>query len=354
MRATRLRNACLAAAVAVLAFAPAVTAKAPRSCDHACLTAIIGQWLDALPKHSAAGLPLAKTLRFTEQAAAIPIGDGLFLSTTEGPSTFRIVAADPVSGQVAAFAMMKQWDKPVLVAVRLKIADRKIIEAEHVIATTFFPGGLENLKTPRQALLDDVPAAERTPRAQMWAAANAYFDSIEQDDGSIAPFADDCTRHENGGQTTTNAKPVPPPAGFGTPQTADAVAHMNTLNCRDQLNTHVLQYITMIRPRMLLVIDEQKGLVFGFPRFVHRGDNRLMKIAGVAGLDVLPMDFGPVDLQAAELFKIRAGKIHEIEANGFLNAYRAPTGWEDRYSETYKYAVTHPNTHPYRAGTKYP
>ena len=327
---------------------------APAPCDRACLAGIMDEWLNALPRHSAAGLPLAKNIRFTEQAAAIPIGDGLFVSATEGPTTFKIVAADPKSGQIGAFAMIKQWDKPALLAVRLKVVKGKIAEAEHVIATDFFPGGADNLATPRQTFLDDVPKAERTPRAAMLAAANAYFNAIEQDDGDLAPFADDCVRHENGGQTTTNAKPLPPPPGFGSPETAEAVGRLAMLGCRDQLNTHMMQYITMIRPRHLLVIDEQKGLVMGFPRFVHRGAVREMKIVGLQGLDSMPMHFGPMDLQAAEMFKIAAGKIHAIEASGFLNAYMAPTGWEDRYPETYNYAVTHPHTHPYRAGTHNP
>ena len=123
------------------------------------------------------------------------------------------------------------------------------------------------------------------------------------------------------------------------------------MGCRDGLNTHSLQYITMIRPRHLYIIDEQKGLVLGFPRFVHRGNVRYEKIAGVPGLEAMPMSFGPNDLQASELFKVRSGKLHEIEATGFINAYMAPTGWDDRYPERYKYAVTHPRTHPYKAGT---
>ena len=84
---------------------------------------------------------------------------------------------------------------------------------------------------------------------------------------------------------------------------------------------------------------------------MHRGAVRTMGIVSIPGVDTVPMPFGPMDLQAAELFKIRKGLIHDIEASGFLNAYMAPNGWQDRYPETYKYAVTHPNTHPYQAGT---
>jgi hypothetical protein len=63
----------------------------------------------------------------------------------------------------------------------------------------------------------------------MLKAADSYFDSIEHVDGSLAPFADDCERHENGGQTTTNKVPDP---------NADAATQkINALNCRDQMRT---------------------------------------------------------------------------------------------------------------------
>ena len=346
-----------AQAAAPTAAAPASPAPAAKpaakamACSRACLVDIMQRYVDALPRHSAKGLPLAANVRFTEQAAAIPVGEGLWISATEAPTTFKIFVADPTSGQVGFFGVMKQWDKPVLLAARLKVANGRITEIEHVIAPDLRPTSMANLQAPRPALLEDVPAAERTPRAKMLAAAISYFDSIEQDDGGVAPYADDCVRHENGMQTTTNKTPAPTPLDAANPGQSSAFAKLAPLGCRDAMNTHVLQYITMIRPRHMLIVDEQKGIVFGFPRFVHRGNVREMKIVGVPGVDSMPMNFGPNDLQAAEMFKITGGKIHEIEASGFINAYRAPTGWDAQYPETYKYAVTHPKTHPYHAGT---
>jgi hypothetical protein len=45
-----------------------------------------------------------------------------------------------------------------------------------------------------------VTASERTAREDMLNAADSYFEAIEQRRGSVAPFADDCERHENGGE----------------------------------------------------------------------------------------------------------------------------------------------------------
>jgi hypothetical protein len=355
MRTRLWALAAVGAALTLSSAAAAETTKpaAPKaaSCDRACLVDLMQRWVDALPKHSAAGLPISPSIRFTEQAAALPVGDGLFVSATDAPTTFKIFVADPTSGQVGFFGMMKQWGKPILLAARLKVAGGKITEAEHVFAADIRPNGLANLETPRPGLLEDVPAGHRTSRARMAQIADSYFDSIEQDSGGVAPYAEDCVRHENGMQTTTQKTPQQTPLDNASPAQANAFATIGRLGCHDAMNSHVLQYITMIRPRHMLIIDEQKGIVFGFPRFVHRGDVRNLKIVGVPGVDSMPLAFGPNDLQAAEMFKITDGKIHEIEANGFINAYMAPTGWDDRYPETYRYGVVHPKTHPRKVGT---
>ena len=310
----------------------------------------LDRWFAALAHNTAEGLPIADSIRFTEQAAAIPVGDGLFISTTEGPTGFKIVATDETAGQVGAIAMMKMWDRPALVTVRLKIVDGKITEAEHVIAPQLLPHGLANLEVPRPALLADLPESERTPREAMLRIASSYFDAIEQDNGDLCPFDDGCVRRENGMQTTLNQSGQAFPMENVEPERAAAMARMGAMTCRDQLNTGLMQYITMIRPRRLQIVDERRGLVLGFPRFVHRGDNRRYPLTGVEGIDEFAMEFGPMDLQASELFRIRAGKVTDIEATGFLNAYLAPTGWDDVYPETYDYEVTHPGTKPYRAG----
>jgi hypothetical protein len=274
-------------------------------------------------KHDPSDLPLSKTLKYTENTATIPMGDGLWMGASEGPGTFRIYAVDPTSEQVGFFGPIKEWNRPVLLALRLKIVDGSIAEIEHVVARNMGGPGMANLVTARAAFGETVPSAERVSRQEMARIANSYFDSIEQTKSSIAPFAADCTRHENGTQTTTNVPAAPTGNAL-----RDAQAKVDRLNCGDQIDTGNLSYITSIRPRRLVIVDEEKGLVFGFPMFVHRGNVRTVKITGVPGVESLPKDFGPINLMAGEIFKIRGGKIHEIEANGFLLPYNAGNGWE--------------------------
>ena len=106
--------------------------------------------------------------------------------------------------------------------VRLKVENRQITEAEHLIARITSPNQLANLQTPRPGLLAAVPARERSPRNLMLLIANSYYDAIVQSDGTVAPFADDCGRRENGMHTAGAGRPAnaPPGPGGGPPPRA--------------------------------------------------------------------------------------------------------------------------------------
>jgi hypothetical protein len=312
----------MAAAVALATQAQTVR------CDRACMTGLVDRYLAALVKHDPAGLPLAKGVRFTENTAEIPIGDGLWVSASETPTTFKIYAVDTASNQVAFYGVMKELDRPLILALRLKVINGMITEVEHVLARNMRPDRMQNLITPREALLADVPDAERTTREDMVNVADLYFEAIEQRRGGVAPFADDCERHENGGQTTNNKTPVPWPVDLGSPEDNRAMAILGTLSCKAQIDSQVLSFITRLWPRRLTVVDEQKGLVFSFPMFQHRGGVRNIKILGVPGVESIRMGGGTSNLQAGEIFKIRNGRIHEIEAMGVSLPYGTKTGWE--------------------------
>jgi hypothetical protein len=58
-------------------------------------------------------------------------------------------------------------------------------------------------------------------------------------------------------------------------------------------------------------------------------EKKFVKIVGVPGVEKVDMNFQPFDLPAAHTFKVRGGKIHEIEAMGFTMPYNSKTGWEN-------------------------
>ena len=269
-------------------------------------------------------------MKYTENTAEIKIGEGLWVGASEAPTTFKVYAIDTVSNQVGFYGVMKEFDMPIILSLRLKVKNLQITEIEHVIARRIGGNSMKNLVVPRPGLVNPVTADQRVSREKMFKIADLYFDAIEQDESSVAPFADDCVRHENGTQTTTNVQPDP--ADFGDSEQEQirlAMARIDACGCAKQIDAQNLSYITCIQPRRLTIIDEELGLVFGFPMFVHLGDVQSIKIIGVPEVDTIPKNFAPFNLQAGEIFKISNGQIHEIEANGTIVPYGARSGWDD-------------------------
>jgi hypothetical protein len=98
--------------------------------------------------------------------------------------------------------------------------------------------------------------------------------------------------------------------------------------CEAQISTGAFTYITDIKNRRVLIADEKKGLVVGFSMFWHRSDVKTYKVKGVPGIDTAPSFQGTFNLPAMHIFKIKKGKIHEIEAIGFTMPYGSKSGWE--------------------------
>jgi hypothetical protein len=328
----RYMFAAAAFATASLAFGapptPGIGAGVTPPCDRACMTGIVDRYLAALVRHDPTGLPLDRDVKFTENTARLKVGgEGLWVGASELPTGFRIYAVDVGAGQVGFYGVMKERDRPLIIALRLKVQNGRITEIEHVLARSLRPEAVKNLANPRPEFTATLPAADRLPRQQMVNIADSYFEAIEHANGKLAPFADDCVRRENGGQTTHNAHPVPWPVPLGSKQADDAMAYIGTLSCSDQLDTHVMDFITRLWPRRLEIVDEEKGLVFAFPMFHHRGGSGTVKVYNVPGVDSLPLGGSTTNMQAGEIFKIDHGRIAAVEAMGASLPYGTTSGW---------------------------
>jgi hypothetical protein len=302
----------------ILSTAASAFGQAP--CDRACLNKLVDSYLAAVVAHDPTRVSIAPDAKFVENTKPLRPGEGLWKTASEAPTTFKIYVPDPVAGQIGFIGMMKEDGKPVELALRLKIRNGRITEMEHLIARFTGPGSersLANLQTPRPGLLAIVPPAERLPREQMLRIGMSYYDALVNGDGDAAPFADDCLRHENGMQTTGNPPPKTP--GLGT---------MQAMGCRDQMFTKTFSYIKRIEPRRVETADVETGLVFGLSQFRHPMTEKTFKIEGVPGVEKIDLNIMPFDFPSAHIFKVRGGKIHEIEALGVSMPYNSPTGWE--------------------------
>ena len=333
--------------IALCAFFLTVSAnslQAAQTCDRDCLVSIMKSYLAALVKHDTKAVPFDKDIKFTENTVILPLGEGLWVTASGGPTDFQVYAADPVTQQVAALVVMKENSNAnVLLGVRLALRRGKIAEAEHHAIRDASLLTMSNLQKPRPGLVEDISAAERTPRNQMLDIGLSYYDALTDNDGKLSPFAESCERRENGGVSVggrrpeskqeskpkAESKPKPVelnPGAGGDPEMMKLgmaiAAAPNT--CEGQLTAGVFSYISEIRNRRLLVIDEQKGLAVGFSNLCH--DSKL-KTAKINGVD-MPSYQGVFNMPAMHIFKIRSGKIDEIEATGLVLPYGIKTGWE--------------------------
>ena len=310
--------------ILILAIATGLPAVAQQSkagaarCDRACLNEKVDSYLAALVAHDPSRVAFAANVKFVENTVPMKPGEGLWKTASGIPTNFAIYVPDPTAQQVGFMGVMREGDKPVLLGLRLKLVNGKITEAEHLLARNLSERSLANLQAPRPGLLAWVPVGERVPREQALKIGASYYDALTTANGKASPFADDCVRRENGMQTTSNTPALATP-GFGT---------FGAMGCSAQLDTGIMSYIKRIEPRRVWIVDEETGLVFGLSQFRHPMEEKTLKIVGVPGVDHWDMNFKPFDLPAAHIYKVRGGKIHEIEAMGFTMPYNSKTGWE--------------------------
>ena len=145
------------------------------------------------------------------------------------------------------------------------------------------------------------------------------------EDGTYAPFAADCERHENGGVSASSRPPEPPkkPAGKQDPEMEKWMKATAAIprTCEGQISSGVFGYITEINPRRLVVADVQKGLAVGISMFQHDGHLKTLPIKGVPGIDSMPGFTMQFNFPSIHFYKIKKGKIYDIETIGVSVPY---------------------------------
>ena len=312
---------------AAFALAMPATAQA-QDCDRECLIQMVDDYAAALAANDPSKVPLASNAVTVENAKKIARGEGLWRTATGGVTEFRIPVPDPVSQQVGLLAMMEVEGEPALVGIRLKRENGRIVEAEHMVAGNLSEGQLNNLRSPRPALLRPVTQEYADSRGRLLHIGKSYYDSLDMNNGSLTPYSDDCERRENGFQTARNPMTRVTP---GNGQTDPAFAYLGGLGCEAQMNTNMWEYIDEIANRRVEIADTVTGLVWGMSHFHHDMKEERYRLLGVPGHEyrVIRASTGAgFDMPAIHIYKIWGGQMHEIEAIGIVLPYMSPTGWE--------------------------
>ena len=261
------------------------------ACDRPCLKVALDQYLNAIVQHNAAAAPLSAGFRQTENAMVRRPGTGLWQSITAlGKLEHRYFDAE--SGQAGYFGTLEETAGPAIATLRLKVEDRKITEAEWIVARKGDPGlGAQGGQQGNAAFHDPdylivhapqervVPKAERLSRTDLAAIANSYFDGLSAHDGTLIIAHPGCVRIENGALTTQRA--------FPSGGSSDCTSNGAMAN------------IFAVTARRYPIVDEEAGVVLGLALFERK--------PGVAMRRNL----------LSEWFFIEQGKIRSIYASMF-------------------------------------
>jgi len=162
--------------------------------------------------------------------------------------------------------------------------------------------------------MEVIPEGRRSPRAELIAIGNSYFTGLDTDEhGGNIPFDPDCQRRENGMVTANN-----PDAEKGS---------MAWMGCKAQFDTGFSVIVTDIRERRFIA-DPVTGLAFGFGYFDHDGSiARMSTTLDHKTTDVSATWRQPFSFIIGEIFKIKNGKIRQIEAVLMTVPFGMESGW---------------------------
>ena len=174
------------------------------TCDRECLRGKVTQLLYALMKHDVSGLPVADTLRVTEDAVEKPLAKVGLVGTVTRLRGFRQDIIDERAGVAGAHVIVEETGAPVLLVVRLKVVADKLTEIE-LVATRGRAEGLifniDGLSAP-SAVMNYAPRPEQlAARDEAIKAALKYPEGLSAAKTFAdvkAPFAPNAYRFENG------------------------------------------------------------------------------------------------------------------------------------------------------------
>jgi hypothetical protein len=190
------------AGLAATADRPASAAAA--ACDRECLRGTMTTFLYALLEHDASKVPVAATVRVTEDGIEKPLAKIGLLNTVTRLRGFRQDILDERAGMAGADVMVEEVGAPVMLVVRLEVVDGKITEIETVATRSRADGlifNIDGLSAPSEGMNYAPRPEQLASRDDAIEAAMHYptgLNAAKTFAAVNAPFAPNAYRYENG------------------------------------------------------------------------------------------------------------------------------------------------------------
>jgi hypothetical protein len=281
------------------------------ACDDACLTQIADQYRAAYVHHDPKQAPFAAHVRFMENNVTMPFPDGSWdvVTSEVGPA---LTFTDPATGNAGVYTAVMMGKTPAFLAIRLRVANGKIAEAEHLLSTKRLvsapptPFGDVTKLTHDPMLRQILTPAQRRPRAELMSIADGYYATLAHNDGTLhTKFAPFCHRIENGLETAPHG-------------------------CEGPFKLGTYLFNKRVR-REVVMVDEARGLVM-FRGFIdHKGNVVDFKLTD--GTPKTSPFQEPHTWSFLETFKIIDGTVGPVEADFIGSPYYSKSPWSVKSHE---------------------
>ena len=220
---------------------------------------LLDQYLNAVVKHDPSAAPLMVGFRQTENAIVVRPGTGLWkIDDRPRRHAAPLLRSGHRTGGV--LRRHRRGREKAVVTLRLKIDDRKISEAEWIMARKgeWGPNGPGGNVFNAESLVANpppervVPKAQRLSRESLVAITNSYFDGLTTHDGEIIQHEAGCTRVENGTVMTNR------PGRNGGPPSGDCAANLTNFNA------------SIVAARRYPIVDEDAQAVLALAVFLRK------------------------------------------------------------------------------------
>jgi hypothetical protein len=290
--------------VLVFSFLVRTKAQTNSTCDRGCLLKLLTIYTDGLQAKNVSAIPVAPTVRVTNNGVVTTIGTGIVWQTAGTLRLpYRHAVVDTVSGAATIQATVTNYTENSLTgeptnatanntvwyfySLRLKVENSVITEVEELAGSAVFPGAppASSLVWPDRIWDTLIPEDERATREELQTVANDYFSTVS---GTIpwqqAPFHPECNRLEDADMTTNGLLFG---GGCGT-EFINPTARWNVTN------------------RRFYIMDPVRGVVVAIAMFNPPTPSTVIM----------------------EQFKIENGLIRHVEAFYDLDGQAAGSGWD--------------------------
>jgi hypothetical protein len=271
---------------------------APATCDRECLRGKVTQLLHALVKHDVSALPVADTVRVTEDAVEKKLPTVGLVKSVTALRGYRQDVIDERAGVAGAHVVVEESGAPVLLVVRVKVAADRLTEIELVATRSRSEGlifNIDGLKAPSPVMNEAPRPAQLATRDEAIKAAMHYpqgLNAAKTFAAVNAPFAPAAYRYENGQVMAGPACTFAPGCQNISTQSLAVFERLGDVQTR------------------VIAADERMGIVW------------LRMAWGV-------QKEGGDQLTVWEMFKVYDGQIHAVEAfMRILPVDKRNGGWE--------------------------